>query len=131
MSRERRREMVGREQLVQLILLPQGKFLGEPGRDVGDRPAISDHAILRVAADGGLAAETGLPGQQKTGPAFHGTCGHLPAAQEQQAGARAQGVSLSVGRPGNHSTQPGEGGGYHLHTHGQRLPVPGGHHELA
>ena len=104
MSRERRREMVHRQHPA-LSTVRQCALVGisrsslyyrrkgtspEDLRYGGDRPAIPGHALLRVAADEGLAAETRPPGQQKKRPAFdadHGTCGHLSAVQDQQSGA--------------------------------------------
>ena len=59
-----------------------------------------------------------------------GQLNHLPAAPDQQAEARAQGVSLPPERHGDHQTKSGLGGRHHLHPHGQRLSVFGGHHGL-
>ena len=65
----------------------------------------SKYTFLWVSAHGGLAGQARSLGKPETGPASdadHGTPGHLPAAPDQPAGTRAQGVSVSAGRHGDH-----------------------------
>ena len=150
MSQERRREMVDREHPVlstvrQCALLDISRSSlyyrpkGNSSEDLAVMKAI-DQQYLATPFYGSRRMRVWLQRQgcrasrkrvQRFFDADHGTCSHLPAAQEQQAGVRAQGVSLSVGRHGHRPTQSGVGGRCHLHLYGQRLPVFSCHHGLA
>ena len=117
-------------QSLQCLLPAQGPFPKGLGGDEADRPAVPGYALLRVSAHEGLAEQArllGKPEARAASDADHGTTGHLPAAPDQSARTRAQGVSVSAERHGDHQAQPGVGGGYHLHPDGQGFLVPGGH----
>src|ERR1700730_6106810 len=76
----------------------------------------------------------GPPGQPQAGPATDAADragGGLSAAEHEQAGGRAQGLSLSARWVVDRSGQPGLVLGYHLYPDGQGVRVSGRDHGLA
>ena len=109
-------------------LPPAGRGQRGGSSDHGtDRPAVSGPALLRLAPDGSLVGNTRPPGQPQAGPAadaVDGAGGGLSAAEHEQAGGRAQGLSLSAGRVVDRTGQPGLVLGHHPRFRGGRLYIP-------
>ena len=143
MSRERRREMVDRRHpalstVRQCALLSISRSSlnyrrkGTCSENLTVMKAM-DHQYLSTPFYGSRRMRVWLGTQGHRVPvsdADHGTTCHLPVAPDQQAGARAQGVSLPPERHGDHQTKSGVGRRHHLHPHGQGFLIPGGHHGL-
>src|SRR6266481_8350554 len=107
---------------------------GGPSDHGADRSAVSGPALLRLASDGGMVGNPGSPGQPQAGPAADatdGAGGRLSAAEHEQAGGRAQGLSLSARWVVDRTGQPGLVLGHHLYPDGQGFPVSGRDHGLA
>ena len=148
MSRERRREMVDRRHPV-LSTVRQCALLSISRSSVYYRPrghSQKDLAVMKLIDQQYLAtpfygsrrmkvwlSRQGYSANRKRVRRLMRTMG-LQAIYRRprtsKPGPGPQGISLSAGRNGDHQTQPGVGGGYHLHPHGQGLPLPGGHHRL-
>src|ERR1700737_4711068 len=103
-------------------------------RDHGaDRSAVPGAAVLRLAADGGVAVDPGPCRQPQTGPASDAARrpgGDLPAAEHQQVGTGAQDLPLPARRDLDRAGQSGLVLGRHLHPDGPGLSLPGGDHGL-
>jgi HTH-like domain len=59
-----------------------------------------------------------------------GLAGMAPGPEYEQGASAAQGLSVPVAGHGDHSSQSGLEYGYHLHTAGARLCLPGGDYRL-
>src|SRR6266853_1797168 len=98
-----------------------------------DRSAVPGAAVLRLAADGGVAGDPRPCRQPQTGPAPDAARrpgGDLPATEHEQAGGGPQDLPLPAGRALDRAGQSGLVLGRHLHPDGQGLPLPGGDHGL-
>src|SRR5580692_8620755 len=110
-------------------LPPAGRDQRGGLRDHGAaRSAVPGPAVLRLAADGGMAGDPGPSCQPQTGPAPDAARrpgGDLPATEYEQAGTGAQDLPLPAGRDLDRAGQSGLVRGRHLHPDGQGLPLPG------
>src|ERR1700738_1376963 len=97
-----------------------------------DRPYLA-RALLRLAAEDGVAGDPGPSRQPQTGPASDAARrpgGDLPATEYEQAGTGPQDLPLPAGWALDRAGQSGLVLGCHLHPDGQGLPLPGGDHGL-
>src|SRR5713101_6016483 len=103
-------------------------------RDHGaDRSAVPGSAVLRLAADDGVAGDPGPCCQPQAGAAPDAARridGDLPATEHEQAGGGPQDLPLPARWDFDRAGQSGLVLGRHLHPDGQGLPLPGGDHGL-
>src|SRR5437868_13394498 len=115
-------------------LPPASRGQREGLRDHGAyRSAVPGAAILRLAADGGVAGDPGPCRQPQTGPASDAARrlgGNLPAPEHEQAGSGPQDLPLPARWDLDRAGQSGLVRRCHLHPDGQGLPLPGGGHGL-
>src|ERR1700732_4571896 len=112
---------------------------GRPGARRGlcdhgaDRSAVPGSAVLRLAADGGVAGDPGPCRQPQAGAASDAARrpgGDLPAAEHQQVGTGAQDLPLPARRDLDRVGQSGLVLGRHLHPDAPGVSLPGGDHGL-
>ena len=78
------------------VLPASGRLTGGSGADEAVRQAVPGEAVLRIPADGYMAAWAGLPHQSEASGPSHGSDGaksHLSEALDQQAWLGAQGFT--------------------------------------
>src|SRR5215469_17787303 len=103
------------------------------GNHGADRPAVPGAALLRLAADGGVAGDPRPRGKPQTGVAADAVArigGDLSAPEPQQVGGGAQDLSVPPRRDGDRAGQPGVVRRRHLYPDAQGLSLSGGHHGL-
>src|ERR1700724_1282577 len=120
--------------LTRFVLPPAGRDQRGRLHDHGaDRSAVPGAAVLRLAADGGVAGDPGPCRQPQTSPASDAARrpgGDLPATEHEHAGGGPQDLPLPAGWAFDRAGQSGLVLGRHLHPDGQGLPLPGGDHGL-
>ena len=141
MDRARAREIVDRTAVqaaggepIELLLRTAGhRERREPGVDEGDRPFVSEAAVLRSPAHDRLAARVGLGRQSQTGctiDACDGTAGDASWAAHQPSSSRAPNLPVSAEGAYDRTAQPGVVCRYHLRTDDGGISVPGSGHGL-
>src|SRR5262245_38927653 len=120
--------------VARLDLSPAGP--GQRGRlhaHDADRSAVSGASVLRLAANGGVAGDTGPCREPQAGAALDAARwpgGDLPAAEYEQAGTGTQDLPLPARRDLDRAGQSGVVRRRHLHPDGPGLPLPSGDHGL-
>src|SRR4051812_29148452 len=114
---------------LELILPAGGGGPVDPGVAESAGRAVHADAVLRGAADGGLAAGRGLRGQRQAGAAVAAAArrgGDLPEAAPEHAGAGASDLPvLAAGRP-DHARRPGVVERHHVPPASAGMAVSGG-----
>lgn len=96
---DRRAMRVGGVGALDVLLRGGGGERREPQVDAGDRRALSQAAVLRIAADDGLAERAGVGGQREAGSAVDaadGITGQRAGAAYQPQTSRALGLSMII-----------------------------------
>ena len=108
-----------------LLLCAKGRGRTESRADAADRRAGLGDPILRLPADDPAPAQRRPPGEREAHPATNAADGleaNLPEAQHEQAGERAQDLSLSPQRSAGRTPKPSLVFRHHLSAHAAHSP---------
>jgi len=112
-----------------VLLRAGGAEQRELGVDAGDRRAVLEAAVLRLAADDGLAFRAGMGGQREAGgtaDAGDGFAGDVTGTAHQSSPSRASSLPVFTEGHEDRAAQPGLVLRHHLRADAARVFVSGG-----
>ena len=120
---------VGRVGALDVLLRGGARKRREPKVDAGDRRAVLEATVLRLAADERLAFRARVGGQRETGSALDagdGVAGKRSGTPHQPAASRAPGLPVFTAGSRSTTTQSGVVLGHHIRADATGISLSGG-----